>query len=137
MHAVELDATVGNKAIKAFTDFSFYCGKDSLAPVFLLKASEIATSINNLPQAQLCLEKCIADFPTFENRGAAYFLLARLYDEPSQLNNEAKAEELYHLVKSQYPNTPWAVNADAALQLLGKSDAEIVREFEKKNKGKK
>jgi hypothetical protein len=33
--ANDIDPVVGNSAIKAFSDFSFYCPNDSLAPVFL------------------------------------------------------------------------------------------------------
>jgi outer membrane protein assembly factor BamD (BamD/ComL family) len=132
--ANELDPKVGNKAIKAFTDFSFYCQTDSLAPVFLLKAGQIAQSINNLPQAQLSFERVINDFPKFSNRGAAMFLLAQLYDEVHLLNNEEKAKALYIEIINSYPGTIWSTNARAAMDLLGKTDEEIVKEFEKNTK---
>lgn len=135
--ATEVDPDVGNKAIKSFADFAFYCPDDSLAPVFLLKAGQIAASINNLPQAQVCFEKCYKDFPKFNNRGAAMFLLAQLYDEPHLLNDEDKARELYGKIINSFPNTEWAKQADAARGLLGKTDAQIIKEFEKKNSKKK
>lgn len=135
--ATEADPKVGNKAIKAFTDFASFCPNDSLAPVFLLKAGQIAASINNLPQAQVCFEKCYKDFPDFKNGGAAMFLLAQLYDEVSQLNDEDKARELYGKIINSYPNTEWAKQADAARALLGKTDEQIIKEFEAKNKKKK
>ncbi len=134
INATEVNVKVGNSAIKAFTDFSYFCTKDTLAPVFLLKASQIAQSINNLPQAQICLERCLSDFPDFHNRGAAMFLLAQMNDEPRLLNNEEKAQEMYRSILTNYPHTDWARNADAALKLIGKSDAEIIKEFNKKNK---
>ncbi|MBK7668796.1 MAG: hypothetical protein IPJ32_16545 [Sphingobacteriaceae bacterium] len=40
--ATEVNPEVGNKAVKAFADFAFYCPNDTLAPVFLLKAGQIA-----------------------------------------------------------------------------------------------
>lgn len=135
--ATEMKPEVGNKAIKAFTDFSFYCKNDSLAPVFLMKAGQIATSINNMPQAQVCFEKCYQDFPNFKNRGAAMFLLAQLYDEVAYLNNEDQARELYGKIINLFPNTEWSVQADAARALIGKTDEQIIKEFEKKNAGKK
>lgn len=135
--ATEMDPKVGNKAVKAFVDFSFYCPTDSLAPMFLLKAGQIAQSINNLPQAQLSFERVINDFPNFKNRGAAMFLLAQLYDEPHLLNDEEKARELYGQIINTFPKTDWAKNAEAARNLLGKTDEQIVKEFEKKNRKKK
>lgn len=134
MASTEADHVLGNKAIKAFCDFSYFCSGDSLAPVFLIKASQVATSINNLPQAQLNLERCIKDFPNFKNRGAAMFLLAQLYDEVKYLNDEGKAEDLYKKIISEYPNSEWATNARAARALLGKSDEEIIKQFNKQNK---
>lgn len=136
LSATQIDVTVANKAIKAFADFAQYCNTDSLAPVFLLKAGQIAQSINNMPQAKISYEKVIEDFPNFKNRGAAMFLLAQLYDEPQYLNNEDKALELYNRIISLYGGTEWAANAAAARDLLGKSDDQIVKEFLKKNKGK-
>lgn len=136
LSATQIDVTVANKAIKAFADFAQYCGSDSLAPVFLLKAGQIAQSINNMPQAKVNYEKVIQDFPNFKNRGAAMFLLAQLYDEPQYLNNEDRALELYNQIISLYGGTEWAANAAAARDLLGKSDDQIVKEFLKKNKGK-
>lgn len=135
--ATEMKPEVGNKAIKAFTDFSFYCKDDSLAPVFLMKAGQIATSINNMPQAQVCFEKCYQDFPNFKNRGAAMFLLAQLYDEVAFLNDEDKARELYGKIINLFPNTEWSAQADAARALIGKTDEQIIKEFEKKNSKKK
>lgn len=136
LSATQIDVSVANKAIKTFADFAQYCGSDSLAPVFLLKAGQIAQSINNMPQAKVNYEKVIQDFPNFKNRGAAMFLLAQLYDEPQYLNNEDRALELYNQIISLYGGTEWAANAAAARDLLGKSDDQIVKEFLKKNKGK-
>lgn len=137
LNANEVDPEVGNKAVKAFADYAFYCKDDSLAPVFLLKAGQIASSINNLPQAQVCFEKCYKDFPDFRSRGAAMFLLARLYDEPNLLNDEDMARELYGKIINMFPNTEWSKQADEARALLGKTDEQIIKEFEKKNSKKK
>jgi TolA-binding protein len=135
--AIEVNPAVGNTAIKSFADFAFYCQNDSLAPIFLLKAGQIAASINNLPQAQVCYEKCYKDFPDFNNRGAAMFLLAQLYDEVSQLNDEDKARELYGKIINEFSGTEWAKQADAARALIGKTDEQIIKEFEAKSKKKK
>ena len=132
--STELNAGLGNKTIKCFTDFSYYCKDDSLAPVFLIKAGQIAQSINNLPQAQLCFSKCVENYPDFKNRGAAMFLLAQLYDDDHMLNDEEKAKEIYINILNSYPKTEWAKNARSCIDLLGKSDKDIVKEFNKKNK---
>jgi hypothetical protein len=131
---MDLDIALANKAIKIFTDYAFYCESDSLSPVFLIKTAQISTSINNANQAKVVLERCINNYPKFKNKPAAIFLLAQLYDEPSHLNNEEEAKKLYEQLIYDYPKTEWALNAKAALGLIGKTDQEIINEFNKKTK---
>lgn len=134
LNQLEMNVDMANKAIKLFTDYAFYCESDSLSPIFLIKTAQIATSINNPNQAKVALDRVLSNYPKFKNRPAAMFLLAQLYDEQTQLNNEEEAGKLYNKIIEEYPKTEWALNAKAALQLLGKSDLEIVNEFNKKNK---
>jgi outer membrane protein assembly factor BamD (BamD/ComL family) len=134
MAKMDMDVALANKAIKLFTDYAFYCESDSLSPVFLIKTAQIAASINNPNQAKVVLDRCINNYPKFKNKPAAIFLLAQLYDEPTQLNNEEEAKRLYEKLIYDYPKTEWAVNAKAALILIGKTDQEIINEFNKKTK---
>ncbi len=122
-----------NAAIKAFTEFANYCASDSASPVYLIKTAQIARVINNIPQAKVVLEKCIDAYPNFDNRAAAIFLLAQLYDEATYLNDEHEARRLYQKIIDEYPKSDWAFNAGAAIKLLGKTDEDIIKEFNKKN----
>lgn len=121
-------------AIKAFYEFSTNCKTDTLAPVFLIKAGQVAQSIRKYTQAKFFFTKCIDEFPKFKSRGAAMFLLAQLYDDPSILNNESEASTLYYQILREYPESSYANDAKACIQNLGKSDEELVKEFLKKNK---
>jgi len=129
---MEVKTDVANKAIKAFTDFAFYCTKDSLSPIYLIKTAQVAQAINNSKQAQVALDKCIADYPKSTHRSAALFLLAQLYDEPAQLNNETEAKKLYEQIIKEYPKSDWANSAKGALSFIGKSDEQIMEELKKK-----
>lgn len=132
----EIDVASANKAIKAFTDLAHYCPGDSVSPVYLVKTAQVAAAINNIPQAKLVLDKCVADYPNFKDRPAALFLLAQLYDEVTYLNNEQEAKNLYEKIILEYPKSPWAVSAKGAIGFIGKSDAQIMQELKKKNKRK-
>lgn len=132
LHQTEADITSANQAIKAFTDFAYYCASDSLSPMYLIKVAQIARAINNIPQAKVALEKCIENYPSFKNKPAALFLLAQLYDEPTYLNNEEEARKLYQKIIYDYPKSDWAVSAKGAISFLGKSDAQILEELKKK-----
>ncbi|MBX3164345.1 MAG: tetratricopeptide repeat protein [Bacteroidetes bacterium] len=129
-----INETSAKQAIKDFTDFAYYCHSDSLAPMFLIKTAQVAKSINNLPQAKLVLDKCIEDYPNFDNRPAALFLLAQLYDEPSYLNDEQHAKKLYQKIINEFPKSDYAQSAKGALHFIGKTDEEIMKEILKKKK---
>lgn len=133
LKALEVDVAVANKAIRAFTDYAFYCESDSLSPIFLIKTAQIAMSINNPNQAKVVLDRVLSNYPKFKNKPAAIFMLAQLYDEQTLLNNEAEAKKLYEQLVYEYPKSEWASSAKAAIKLLGKSDEQIVNEFSKKN----
>jgi len=127
----EVNKVLANKAIKAFTDYAYYCHNDSLSPIFLIKAGQVAQSINNAPQAKVVLEKCIEEYPNFEGIPTALFLLGQLYDEKIYLNNEEEARRLYTEIVNKYPNSPEAESAKGALRFIGKTDKEIIEELKK------
>lgn len=134
MQKLDMDMSLASKAIKAFADYAFYCESDTLSPVYLIKGAQIAISINNANQAKVLLDRCISNYPKFRNKPAAIFLLAQLYDEQHLLNNEEEAKKLYEQLIFEYPKSEWAANAKGALKLMGKTDQEIINEFNQKNK---
>ncbi len=134
LNATSLNNNVAEQAIKTFYEFSVNCKQDTLAPVFLLKAGQVAQSIKKYTQAQSFFKKCIDDFPKFKSRGAAMFLLAQLYDDATMLNNESEARTIYHQILREYPNTPFANDAKACISNIGKTDEQLIQEFLKKNK---
>ncbi len=132
LEAIEVNDIQANKAIKDFTNFSYYCHTDSLAPIYLIKTAQVARSINNPRQAEVVLDRCITNYPLFKDKPAAMFLLAQLYDEQGELNNEGRAEELYTEIIKDYPKSVWAKSAKGALKFIGKTDEEIIKELKKR-----
>ncbi len=121
-------------AVTAFTIFASTCKDDSLAPVFLLKAGQVAQSLGKFTQAMDCFNKCINIYDKFKNRGVAMFLLAQLFDDSKMLNNEEEAKKIYEEITKQYPKSEWAINAELCIKNLGKTDEELMKEFINKNK---
>jgi tetratricopeptide (TPR) repeat protein len=129
-----VNSNLAEQAINAFNNFASVCKDDSLAPIFLLKAGQIAQSVGKFQQSEILLKKCADEFPNFRNRGAALFLLAQVYDDPALLNNESEAKKIYEQIIKEYPKTAWSRDAEACIKNLGKTDAQLVEEFLKKNK---
>ena len=134
LRASEIRTADAERAIIAFYNFANICKDDSLAPVFLVKAGQVAQATGKYTQAQAFFKKCIDEFPDFKNRGAAIFLLAQLYDDASKLNNEEEAAQWYRQVIREYPKSPYAEDAKAAIKNFGKTDEQLIQEFLKKNK---
>lgn len=132
--STNLNINSAEQAINAFNNFASACKDDSLAPIFLLKAGQIAQSISKFQQSKILLQKCADEFPNFRNRGAALFLLAQVYDNVSMLNNETEAKKVYEQIIKEYPNTAWERDSKSCIKNLGKTDEELVKEFLKKNK---
>lgn len=133
LRELDLNTTLANKAIKAFTNFAYYCQNDTMSPIYLIKTAQVARAINNMPQAKIVLDKCINDYPTFKNRAAALFLLAQIYDDPGALNSETEAQKIYQKIIDEHPKSDWAKSAKGALTFIGKSDAQIMEELKKKH----
>ena len=129
-----LDPKLANEAIVLFNGYGTNCASDSLAAEFLMKGGQVAQAIKNYSKAEELYKKCAADFPKYKNRAADLFLLARLYDEESMLNNETAAKIIYSQIVMEYPNSPYANDAKASLNHMGKTDEQLVHEFLKKNK---
>ena len=126
---MEVKIEIANKAIKAFTDFAYYCGSDSVCPIYLIKTAQVAVSVNNIPQAKLVLEKCISEHNSSKHLPAALFLLAQLYDETTYLNNEIEAKKIYETIIEDFPTSDWAKSSRGALKFIGKSDEQILQEL--------
>lgn len=133
MMANHLDTDIGNKAIQAFSLYATHCKDSTWAPVYLFKAGQIAKAIHDIPKSKMYFEKCIDAYPNFANRAAVMFMLAQLYDEAGLLNNEDEARKIYKKIIFLYPNSEWALAAQAAINNLGKTDEELIREFNQKN----
>lgn len=129
-----LNNKVAEEAIKVFYDFSNTCKLDPVAPEYLLKAGQISQSLRKYTQAQSYFIKCVDDFPKYKDRGAALFLLAQLYDNPSMLNDESEARTIYHQILREYPKSSYAVDAQSCINNIGKTDEQLIQEFLKKNK---
>jgi len=135
MHkSMEVNPSVADMAIKSYTDFATQFPEDSLSADFLFKAAEVSTANQQYPQALSLYQTIDAKYPKFKLAPESLYLQAYLLD--NFLNDDVKAKPIYELVIARYPNLPYAQDAKAAIANLGKSDEELIKAFEKKNKGK-
>lgn len=100
--------------------------KDSLAPVFLLKAGEVQSNVLHTEHAVEIFDRLIENYPDFEDLPMCYYLKANAYDMNSQYE-EAKAA--YEFFVQKYPNHFMARAAQVSLDHIGMSPEEMLADI--------
>ena len=130
------DLNQARKMIRLYDTYYKNYPKDWETPDYLFKAGEISESINQYNQAAKFYNRACYEYnDNFKYRSLVLFRLANVYDY--KLNDYVRAKQIYTQVKEQYPKTQLAKDADAAIKMMGRSDQDMVREFERKNGAKK
>jgi len=128
-----LDVNKAKQMIRLYDTYHKNYYKDNVCPDYLFKAGEISENINQYNRAAEFYRQCCFEYnDNFKLRGECLFRLANVYDY--KLNDYIRAKEIYRQVTEQYPKTQLAKDAVAAIKMMGRSDADIIRDFEAKNK---
>ena len=96
----------------------------------LFKAVEVSVNTKQDPQQSIGLvNKLVADYPKFDKDPVALFMLATfVYDE--QLHDLDKARDAYQQIIDNYPDNPFAKDAEISITQLGMTPEELIRMFE-------
>ena len=128
----QLDNATATQVIQRYTDFSVAFPNDSNSADYLFKAGEVSTAIGKYPQALSYYQTICNKYPNYKYVVESVFLQGYIYD--TFLKDTAKARTYYQEVITKYPNATFAQDAKSEIQNLGKSDDELVKEFEAKDK---
>lgn len=121
--------------VKLYTEYSDNYPEDAKAPEYLFDAAKILQGINQPNEAIEYLQKIINNYNAYEKAPVALFLIAFIYE--TELNEFEKAKETYSEFLKKYPNSEYAPAANASFDQIesGKSNEELIKEFqEKENK---
>ncbi len=114
-----------------YDDFAMNFSEEPEAPEYLFKAANISINLGWGESAVKILEKFLEKFPENAKAPEALFFLGFVYD--NQINDDAKAGDYYKQFLKKYPAHTFAKDAEASIKNLGKTDEELMREFEKIN----
>jgi outer membrane protein assembly factor BamD (BamD/ComL family) len=106
--------------------------KDSLTPKYLFKAAGIAMNTGDGALAIKYFDKLYAEFPG--DPKAPFCLFFKGYVQENVLHDYALARASYEMFLKKYPTNEFADDAQAAIENLGKSPDQMVKEFEAKRK---
>ncbi len=127
-----LNRELAEEQLKAYAAFTEKFPEDSRSEEFLYKAAELANSMGKTAVALDYYHSFCQKYPQSKKAPYALFLQAFIYE--NQLKNLDKAKELYNSFLASYPDHELAKDARFSLDNLGKSEEDLIKMFEDKNK---
>jgi tetratricopeptide (TPR) repeat protein len=126
-----MDRASGLRLLRAYQDYYNKHPEDTAAINYLFEAGRVAVALGKYEKAIELLANFHDGSPNRQRRAEAAYLVAFVYD--THLHLPGKATTQYNKVIELYPESPWAAQSRQALQLVGKSDEEILKFLKEKN----
>ena len=119
-------------AIETFCKYAEENPNAENASEYLFKAFEVSVNTKQDPKQSIDLaNRLLAAYPNCDKNPVALFMLATfVYDE--QLHDLDKAREAYQQVIDNYPDSPFAKDAEISITQLGMTPEELIRMFEER-----
>jgi outer membrane protein assembly factor BamD (BamD/ComL family) len=130
--ATGFDKVKADSLLTAYESFIKHFPEDSLSLKFTFKAANLCMNMGDGQKAIELFDKVIEKYPDDPKAAISMFFKGYIYE--NQVKNLDKAKEIYLQFIEKYPNNDFTKDARIALQNLGKSPEDMVREFEEKQK---
>jgi outer membrane protein assembly factor BamD (BamD/ComL family) len=95
---------------------------------YLHKAAKTAHLLNRIDQAMGCYERILGSYPDHPRASHALFMKGFTYE--NDLKNLDSASVIYKQFIQKYPNDDFADDAQFLLNNIGKSEEEIIKQFQ-------
>jgi tetratricopeptide (TPR) repeat protein len=125
------DTAKSNKIIGMYLAFADKNPTDTLSPVYLFKAGDLASKMNETHMAIQIFESLKKEYP--DHRNAPYALFLQGFISENQEGNPLQARPYYEEFLKKYPDHIIAHDVAFSLENLGKTPEELIMEFEKMN----
>jgi tetratricopeptide (TPR) repeat protein len=115
--------------IEQYQQYARSLPKDSLAPVYLFRAADVARGIGDFPLAITLWGKVNKDYPDYERAPEALFLQGLTAENDRK--DKAAAQAFYSDFLTRYPRHPLSKDAQLLLDYIksGKSAEDLIRDF--------
>jgi TolA-binding protein len=127
-----MNRPLAEEQLKAYNDFIDKFPDDPQSEKFLYNAARLADGLGQSPVALEMYHRFYEKYPKNPDAPVALFMQGYIYED--KLKNLEKAKELYTIFLSTYPDNELAASAKFSLDNLGKSNDELIKMFEEKNK---
>jgi len=124
------DPQIAENLVSHYEAFVVEYPQDSLAPFYLFKGAEVAMGMGSSDKAIELYGRVYGEFPDFPKASTSLFLIG--FVNETQKKNLAEAQKYYRRFIAEFPKHNLINDAQFSLDNLGKSDEEIIKEFEAK-----
>jgi len=131
-NATSMDKEAADSLLSLYSAFIKTFPADSMAQKYIFKAGSLYMNSGNGKKALEMFDLYRASYPNDPKSAMCLFFTAYVYENLFQ--NLDKAQEMYILFIEKYPRNDFADDAQMALNNLGKSPDQMVREFEQRKK---
>ena len=122
-----IDTTTARLMIVKYQEFVGDFSEDSICPVLLKKAGELAVTIGEFSEAIEINQKIINDYPLAKESKNAEFIRGYIYENYLKNYNQAKA--IYEEFIRNHPGDELSITAQFSIDNLGKSPDEIIEKL--------
>ena len=128
---MEFDKNLAEKGIAIYGDFAAKFPDDSLTAEYLFRRSDLQRAVGDNQSALKTLSGICNRYPDYKKVPECIFLEG--YYSQEFFKDTVAAKQFYQELLSKYPNHPFADDAKALMKMFGKSEEDIIKDFEKKN----
>jgi outer membrane protein assembly factor BamD (BamD/ComL family) len=118
----------GDSLLKMYDEFITRFPEDSLSPVYLFKAANLAITEGDGNKALAFLDQFIKKYPGHPKVPVCTFFKGYVYENILKNMDQAKESYLFYIEK--YPNDDFVKDARMAIKNLGKTPEQMIMEFE-------
>jgi tetratricopeptide (TPR) repeat protein len=123
-----VNSRLANDLVVSYISFAEQFPSDTLSPEYLFRAAEVSSGIGNPVKAIELYKQVYEKYPSYKRSSYSLFLQGFVYE--NQLRDTANARKIYSLFIEKYPSHPLARDVKFSIDNLGKSEEELIREFE-------
>ncbi|MGE5354968.1 MAG: tetratricopeptide repeat protein [Deltaproteobacteria bacterium] len=127
------DPMDGKNYINSCEVYALINPESNLTPEYLYLGAQVAQNIKMFLKTIELYDWILAKYPGYEKYKTVLFMKGFIQDNELKQFDEAK--KTYQQFLQKFPDSELADDVKSALELLGKSDAEILKILENKNKG--
>lgn len=127
-----INRTSALKYVDAAEAFALVSPDHPQAADYLYKAAEVARSMRTMPKAMSIYDWILDSYPDYEKTPTVVFIKGFIMEQDFKKVEEAK--EIYTMFLERYPDHQMASSAKFLLENLGKSEDEILKDIESRQK---